>query len=153
VISQKKPLERRHKGALKMPKSEELKTDEDHEPQAADPDRPSENAAVSRCIRAWRRAQKSASANGLSEYKSGCAGNIAYLRAVPPLDGYENIRGFIACIAFAVMTEVIRQKDSEYLLAAAKVALGTLRFDLKSVDSVPRMPGRPRKTIPTEENK
>src|ERR1035441_4679770 len=70
------------------------------------PSRSSENAAVARCIRAWHRAQKKESANGSSDYKSQCAGNIAYLRAVPPLSGHQNVRDFIACVIFAALTEV-----------------------------------------------
>ena len=118
-----------------MAKSEELRSAGADEPETANPDRPSENAAVARCTRAWHRAQKKESSNGGSDYKSQCAGNIAYLRAVPPLQGFENIRDFIACVTFAAMTEVIRHKDANHLLAAAKIALAALRQEPTPVET------------------
>ena len=118
-----------------MEVSEELKTAGTDELEADDPGRSSENAAVARCIRAWHRAQKKESANGTSDYKSQCAGNIAYLRAAPPLSGYQNVRDFIACVTFAALTEVIRQKDAAHLLAAAKIALAALRQEPTPVET------------------
>ncbi|MGA2753445.1 MAG: hypothetical protein ABSE53_06725 [Terracidiphilus sp.] len=117
-----------------MAQSEELKTAGTDEPETDDPGRSGENAAVARCIRAWHRAQRKESAAGGSDYKSSCAGNIAYLRAIPPLAGYENIRDFIACVTFAAITEVIRHKDADHLLAAAKIALAPLPQEPTTVD-------------------
>jgi hypothetical protein len=118
-----------------MAQSEELKTAGTDELEGDDPRRPSENAAVARCIRAWHRAQRKESAAGGSDYKSSCAGNIAYLRAIPSLAGYENIRDFIACVTFAAITEVIRHKDADHLLAAAKIALAALRQEPSPVET------------------
>ena len=120
------------------------------------PDRLNENAAVARCVCAWRLTMSNERAEldeDESEFEAKQAANDAYLAAMPPLDGYENIRDFIACVTCASMMDVIRQKDAEYYLAAAKIALAVLRHEPKHADSAPRRPGRPRKTTPTEENK
>ncbi|MGA2443206.1 MAG: hypothetical protein ABSH08_19810 [Tepidisphaeraceae bacterium] len=118
-----------------MAESEKPKTAGADEPETANPGRSGENAAVARCIRAWHRAQRKESAAGGSDYKSSCAGNIAYLRAIPSLAGYENIRDFIACVTFAAITEVIRHKDANHLLAAAKIALAALRQEPAPVET------------------
>jgi hypothetical protein len=109
-----------------MAKSAEPKTAATDTLEPANPGCPCENAAVARCIRAWRRARRKESANGGSDYKSECVGNIAYLRAVPPLRGFQNIRDFITCVAFAAATEMIRYKDAAHLLAGANIALAAL---------------------------
>jgi hypothetical protein len=96
------------------------------------PDRPSDNAAVRRCIRAWNRAHRKA----LNEYETDSDAKTmadqAYLNAMPPLAGYENIRDFIACVTYASVTDGIRHRDAEHLLDAAKVALATLCHQPKS---------------------
>jgi hypothetical protein len=125
-----------------MAQSEELKTAGTDELEGDDPRRPSENPAVARCIRAWHRAQRKESAAGGSDYKSSCAGNIAYLRAVPPLQGFKNIRDFIACVTFAAMTEVIRHKDAAHLLAAAKLALAALPQEPSTAGQQPSKGGK-----------
>ena len=105
-----------------MAKSAELTTSEAN--NSTGPDRPLDNAAVARCARAWSRAYKKAIEDGESDFKSECAGNEAFLNAMPPLAGRENIRNFIACVAEAALLKVLRQKDVTQLLYAAQVAIG-----------------------------
>ena len=92
--------------------------------QANTADGPLYNTAVNRCIRAYNRAYKKASADGESTYKSECAGNKAFLHAMPPLAGRDNIRNFIACVAEAAMLKVLSPKEVTRLLYAAQVAVG-----------------------------
>jgi hypothetical protein len=88
-----------------------------------------QNDAVDRCNRAWLRAYNKEVANideDESTWPAQKAGNHAYLRAMPPLSGYDNICDFIACVAHALVIEAIGAKDSERLLAAAKIAVVAL---------------------------
>jgi hypothetical protein len=126
--------------------SAELSTDES---ESEVPDRLTENDAVARCVRAWRITMKNECAEldeDDSDYDAKEAANAAYLHALPPLSGYQNICDFIACVSNGSMVGAIRQKDAEHLLASAKIALCALRFDPKPAAAAPRRPGRPRKT-------
>jgi hypothetical protein len=88
-----------------------------------------DNQAILRCMRAWNYAYKKA-ADDLDEdendYPAQKAGNKAYLRAMPPLNGQENICDFISCINFASMTDIVSHKDAEHYLANVRVALAAL---------------------------
>jgi hypothetical protein len=124
--------------------------------ESESPDRPSDNRVVVRCMRAYSRAYNKKLAEldeDESDFRAREAGSHAYLCAMPPVSGYENIRDFIACVTYASLADIIRQPNAEHYLAAAKVALGTLGHREKVGNSVPRGPGRPRKTPATEENK
>jgi hypothetical protein len=121
----------------------------DEESEAKYPDRPSDNPSVSRCIRAWNRAYHKKLDEDESDNEAEEAGKRHYLRAMPPLAGYENVRDFIACVTYALLIEIIRPFEAEHYFAAANVALGALRRETKPA----RGPGRPRKTPATEENK
>jgi hypothetical protein len=127
-----------------------------NDPDAEAPGRPSENAAVVRCIRAFQRAYKKVLdelGKSASDYPAEKAGREAYLRALPPLSGYENIRDFIACIAYADLTELIRHSDAEHFLDSAKVALAAIRYQPKRLDIPPKPLGRPPKFVPAQKNK
>jgi hypothetical protein len=126
------------------------------EPECEIPERLFENDAVARCISAWRLIMGNERAEldeDEDESEAKEEANSAYLRAMPPLSGYQNICDFIACVTHGSMGGVIRQKDAEHFLAAAKIALCALRFDPKPAASAPRRPGRPRKNPTTEKNK
>lgn len=102
------------------------------------PDRLSENDAVAQCLRAWNITMKNERARldeGESEYEAEKEANEAFLAAMPPLSGYQNICDFIACVTQAYMWEVIRQKQAEHLFAAAKIALGALGLEPKLAGS------------------
>jgi hypothetical protein len=127
---------------------------ESGEPES--PDRPSDNRVVLRCMRAYSRGYNKKLAEldeDESELRAKEAGSHAYLCAMPPVSGYENIRDFIACVTYGSLSGIIRQPDAEHYLSAAKVALGTLSHEEKFVNSATRRPGRPRKSPATEENK
>jgi hypothetical protein len=116
---------------------------------------PESNPAVEHCMREWRRVYAEATDDDAEEYltdnEAEKKANGAYLRALPPLSGYGNVCDFIACVANASATGLIRPQEAEHLLAAVKIAMGVLRFEPKPAGSAPRRPGRPRKTAPTEE--
>jgi len=88
-----------------------------------------QNAAVDRCNRAWLRAYNKEIAEiseGRSDYPAVKAANAAYLRAMPPLAGNQNICDFIACIGHALVIQAVAPMDAERLLAAAKIAVVAL---------------------------
>ena len=122
-------------------------------PDSESPDRPSENAAVARCIRAWQRTYNKEIADldeDDSRYHAERAGRKAYLRAMPPLAGYENIRDFIACVTYAELTEVLVHSEAAHFLDSAKVAVAAVR---REPSREPKRLGRPSKTSPAEEIK
>ena len=99
------------------------------------PDRATDNAAVGRCIRAQQYAFKKADDDGENDLDAESAGNRAFVRSMPPLTGPSNIRDFVACVTYAVLTGVIPPKNSSHLLAAAKVALAAVRCESKPAGS------------------
>ena len=89
-----------------------------------------DNPAVQRCRKAWEEAyDEEMLALGHDDDHGPAVGsaNRAYLCALPPLSGYENIRDFIACIMHALVLHVLDPEDVEEYLAGAKVALSALR--------------------------
>jgi hypothetical protein len=114
---------------------------------------PSENAAIARCMRAFQRAYQKKLANldeGEDKYFAEKADRLAYLRAVPPLSGYDDIRDFITCIAFADLAQILPQNDAEHHLNSARIAVAVVRHE---PGTQPKRLGRPPKNPPTEENK
>lgn len=89
------------------------------------------NAAVARCVNAWVRARKAALAKGKEGYSVFSAAREAYLDAIPPLSGDENIRDFIACVTHAIISDIIRDDTGTKLLYAAQVAHTTARDQSK----------------------
>jgi hypothetical protein len=116
-------------------------------PQIAD--RVFDNQAIVRCVRARNRAYNKKLDEGESDFKASEAGRLAYLRAMPPLTGLENIRDFIACVTYAELAEFIQHSRAENYLEAAKVALAALR---REEQTSLRRPGRPAKNIAAAEN-
>ena len=118
-------------------------------------DRPSDNPSVGRCIRAWNRAYQTKLKQldeDDSDYKAEQAGKKYYLRAMPPLVGYQNVCDFIACVTYAELVEIIWHTEAEHCFGAAKVALSALRCEPTSADFAMRRFGRPRKTAEMEGN-
>ncbi|MGD0830631.1 MAG: hypothetical protein ABR907_06795 [Terracidiphilus sp.] len=90
-------------------------------------------AAIKRCCNAWQRSYDAYVAKGVGSssekiFAAHYAGP-AYREAMPPLDGYENIRNFIACATHGILIEAIPQKMANQLLYAAQVALASLNFE------------------------
>ena len=84
------------------------------------------NPAVALCVDAWQKIHTATLQQTRNVYTAErCAGKI-YRMAMPPLSGYQNICDFIACVAHALVIDAIGAKDSERLLAAAKIAVVAL---------------------------
>jgi hypothetical protein len=90
------------------------------------------NAAVQHCCNARLRALQNSKAAKLDSYDTRKRVAEAYRQAMPDLAGAENIRDFIACVAQAMLLQVIDPTEAPKLLYAAQVALGTLRYQPKA---------------------
>lgn len=88
------------------------------------------NLAVAQCIQAGNAAYKTELARTSLDFKAAQAAAKAYRRAMPPLEGQQNISNFIACVAHGVLISAIDHRDSSKLLYAAQVALSLLRVQL-----------------------
>jgi hypothetical protein len=84
------------------------------------------NPAITNCRKAYNQAWKAVLAKGESEYQSEKAAKRAYRDAIPPLSGPENIRDFIACVADAMLMDLITGSDGARLLYSAQVAHSSL---------------------------
>ncbi len=87
----------------------------------------SANPAVARCLNAWARANKAELAKGKSKYDASVKADRAYLEALPPLAGQDNIRDFIACVTHAMIVHIFMDSTATKLLYAAQVAHMTNR--------------------------
>ena len=83
---------------------------------------PQQNPSVTKCWRAYRRTYRKELAIS-NKYAAEREARRAYLLDMPDLSGYENIRDFIACVGFAIIYDIVSQKEGDQFLAAAKVAL------------------------------
>jgi hypothetical protein len=110
---------------------------------------PKDNAvikAINRCLRAWQYAFDKESADLDEDDDDSDArqdASEAYLRATPPLSGYENICDFIACINHASLISIISESRAQHFLANARVALSVIYHQPKPF-SEPRTLGRPK---------
>ena len=86
-----------------------------------------QNPAIAKCSRAWRNAYEKEIANGTYEGSAARFAGQIYRRLMPPLTGQENIRDFIACVAYGLLIGAIEEKCGSKLLYAAQVAHTTLR--------------------------
>ena len=89
------------------------------EPEGAVPAR---NPAVQRCILAYNTALALARERKKDAYDSRKAAKHAYREAFPPLMGRKNVRDFIACVAYAMLTEIMTESEGTRFLYAARVA-------------------------------
>ena len=140
------------------PEEEDDITPEQEKYESEHPDRPSDNPSVARCVRAWNRAyhkklKELDEDDDDTEYEANEAGKRYFLRAMPPLAGYVNIRDFIACITYAELLEIIRHTEAVHYFEAAKFAVGALQREPKSADFAMRRLGRPPKTAEIQEIK
>lgn len=112
--------------------TDEQSTATSAEPGRRIPDRPNDNPAVARCILARQRAYNREFAESNNEVHAGNIGEEAYRHAMPPLSGYYNIRDFIACVTYAVLTDMLRPRQTDQLFEAAKIAISALRNEPKT---------------------
>ncbi|MGA3161091.1 MAG: hypothetical protein ABSC77_07720 [Terracidiphilus sp.] len=95
--------------------------------EASEPIDASANPAVARCMSAWKHVNQRELAKGKSEGMAAHYADQAYRRALPPLSGQDNIRDFIACVAYGLLIDAINNKTGPKLLYAAQIAYSTVR--------------------------
>lgn len=103
------------------------------------------NPAVARCAKAWERAYQrylSAPTNHDKaaedlEFFASEEGEVAFRNALPPLSGEDNIRDFIACVAYALVREILLPIVCTNYFEAAKVALSAARVHRRQPRSGP----------------
>ncbi len=120
---------------------------------SSEPENPAEttddlqNKAIRRCKRAWNhtyRTELAAYKSRDGQERAEDAANRAFLRATPPLSGYQNICDFIACINYAAITGMIIPDQAQCFLANAKIAISAVCHQPKAAGE-PRPVGRPPK--------
>jgi hypothetical protein len=79
------------------------------------------------CSKAYARADKAARSRGESEFRAEKAAGMAFRKAMPQLSGQENIRNYIACVAYGMLIKAIEGPEGARLLYAAQVANSTIR--------------------------
>lgn len=93
------------------------------------------NPAVARCAKAWERTydrlvsaapNQEKAAEDIEDFAREQA-EVAFRHALPPLCGEDNIRDFIACVAYALVTEILVPIVCTDYFDAAKVALSAIR--------------------------
>jgi hypothetical protein len=87
--------------------------------------------AVQRCCDARERSLLESRAMNLGDSKTRERAQDAYLDAMPDLAGYQNIRDFIACVSYGVISGDISPINSPGYLYAAQVAISALRLEPK----------------------
>jgi hypothetical protein len=101
-----------------------------------------QNPAIAKCSRAWNNAYQKEIANGTYEGSAARIAGQVYRRLMPPLTGQENIRDFIACVAYGLLIGAIDQNCGSKLLYAAQVAHTTLRGQSATPKTVAELYGR-----------
>lgn len=84
------------------------------------------NPAVARCCDAFNRTHQRVLAAGNHPVIALLRAHEAFRQALPPLSNSRNIRDFITCIAYGMVTKLILEKSATKLLYAAQVAHNTL---------------------------
>lgn len=80
-----------------------------------------QNPAVARCSQAWTNAYDVALPTE-GEFSALDAASEAFRKAMPPLAGSQNIRDFIACVAYGMLNDILAGDEGTKLLYAAQVA-------------------------------
>ncbi len=108
--------------------------------------------AIASCMRSWNYAcKKRAEAKHATDWECEKAGNKAYLNAVPPLSGLQNICDFIACINSASMKGVVTHNEATHYLANARIALAALSLRPKPQAIGAKSGGKPETNPPEDE--
>jgi hypothetical protein len=98
-----------------------------------------QDPAVAHCHEAWIIAYRRVMRREKSRLVACKEAGDAFLSAMPPLSGIENIRSFVACVGFALASGVLSDHSATKLLYAAKVArnVGTPLPSAKTITAVP----------------
>ena len=89
------------------------------------------SAAIQRCCEARDSSLQESRARKRSSCDARELGQKAFRDAMPDLCGYENIRDFIACVSYGVLTGDIHPIEGPQFLYAAQVAISALRLEPK----------------------
>jgi hypothetical protein len=105
--------------------------------------RPYDNDAILSCIHAHRRAydkeiKKADWDDDEPDFEADQAGKAAYVRAIPPLVGYQNICDSLACVAYAQFIHLLHPDEATEFRATAKIALTALRLQPKPPKQPPQ---------------
>ena len=95
------------------------------------------NPAIARCQDAWNSTYKALRDKNEREPTSIVGANKAFRCAMPALDTPENIRDFVACVAYAMLMGAIDPKDGSKFLYAAQVAYGAVKHQTAAPKVVP----------------
>jgi len=95
----------------------------------------SENPAVALCLEAYERALEEAKGNDWPRDRRFRFARLVYCWSLPALSGRENIRDFIACVAHAMLLNIIEPGEATRLLYAAQVAQSGANRDQPKVKS------------------
>jgi len=99
---------------------------------------------IASCMRSWNYAHnKRAEGKNPTAWECEKAGNKAYLNAVPPLSGLQNICDFIACINYASMAGIVSHNEATHYLANARIALAALSIRPKPQATGAKSGGKP----------
>ena len=80
------------------------------------------NPAVALCNEVWKIAYRRVMRREKSRLVARKEAEDAFLSALPPLSGIENIRSFVACVACAMANRILARGTATKLLYAAQVA-------------------------------
>jgi hypothetical protein len=97
----------------------------------------SKNPAVARCLDAWNSTYKALRDKSEWETTSIQGANKAFRCAMPTLDTPENIRDFVACVAFAMLFGAIEPANGSKFLYAAQVAYGAIKRQTAAPKAAP----------------
>jgi hypothetical protein len=100
-----------------------------------------ENHPVKICGEAYERAYKAARRQSESKLFAADQAEKAFCKAMPQLSGQENIRDFIACVAYSMLIKAITGPEGARLLYAAQVANSAVRsprMKRENVNTTPR---------------
>jgi len=81
------------------------------------------NPAVALCTEVWLKIHAATRNKTRCLYTAERCAAKAYRTALPPLDGYQNICDFIACVSYGMLLGAIKNDSGSKLLYAAQVAL------------------------------
>jgi hypothetical protein len=87
------------------------------------------NPAVARCREAYDLRMRVVLATGEGGSQARCEAAEAFRQALPLLDSAQNIRDFIACVAYGMVLKVFFCKDATQLLYAAQIAQRSVRLE------------------------
>ena len=93
--------------------------------------------AVARCLDAWNSTYKALRDKSEWDTTSIQGANKAFRCAMPTLDTPENIREFVACVAYAMLFGAIEPANGSKFLYAAQVAYGAIKHQTAAPKAAP----------------